>query len=406
MMKMSKQREATTMSNLIRTFSLMFNASLVPILVMLLPSSGSGFQMNHPPTKGSSIIKTRITSSSKSISMPTTTTLFGISEWRDIWFDYPGTGDDRRLGIESEDTPPKEICILPFPYTEVLLQGETKQLRLYEDRFIELFDYAMEHHEGVVAMGLLADSGIIQTVPICEIEAYNRMDGFGIFVTIRVVGRAQLAEITQQAPYLKAVCKELSDTLPPNLELPCLVASNIENAMLTLSSMEYTLDQAKLKKNSDDGDSIVGRGSNTTDASSEEDAEMNRRIQIAKLVRLLYENTLLGNTVLSEMAEVVCDLTPFLFLTLSIYKNLWFSYCFPIRCISNGDKMKCRRIGIMMILVKMMMTTMRMATMTILNWIVVVDIDNHTMLQCKPIHKGIVYLVIVEVVHMNAHHKN
>lgn len=159
--------------------------------------------------------------------------LFGISEWRDSEFDYPGA-DRPPLGSES-GAAAKEICILPFPYDEVLLQGQEKQLRLYEDRFIQLFDHSMKHHSGMVAMGLIAESGIIQTVPLCEIEAYNRMEGFGIFVTIRVVSRAQLLEVTQQDPYLKASCLELSDKIPPNLELPNLVASNIDNFMLLLS---------------------------------------------------------------------------------------------------------------------------------------------------------------------------
>jgi Lon protease-like protein len=197
--------------------------------------------------------------------------VFGISEWRDSIFDYPGTGDDRRLGTES-GAAPKEICVLPFPFDEVLLQGETKQLRLYEDRFIQLFDYCMERHSGVVAMGLLAESGIIQTVPLCEVEAYNRMEGFGVFVTIRVVGRAQLDEIIQQEPYLTGVCREIADKIPPNLELPNLVASNIENFMLLLSSMEHRLSQAVDQVEDDDEDT----------------AEMRRRIQVAKLVSINY----------------------------------------------------------------------------------------------------------------------
>lgn len=191
-------------------------------------------------------------------------------------FDFPGTGDDRRLGIEQAQVPPKEICILPFPFADVLLQGETKQLRLYEDRFIQLFDTCMKKHAGVVAMGLLASSssssGMIQTVPICEIEAYNRMEGFGIFVTIRAVGRARLLEITQQQPFLKAVCVELTDTLPPNLDLPNLAASNIENYMLLLSSMEHRLTKAKQENSGKDTD--------------KDDSDMQRRINIAKLVRV------------------------------------------------------------------------------------------------------------------------
>jgi hypothetical protein len=206
---------------------------------------------------------------SRRVFPPSSNRLYGISDWRDKMFDFPGAGNDRRLGTETMG-PPKEICILPFPYQDVLLQGETKQLRLYEDRFMKLFDYSMGKHEGVVAMGLLADTGIIQTVPLCEIEAFNRMEGFGIFVTIRVVGRAQLVEILQQTPYLKAVCRELSDIIPPNLELPNLLVSNIENYLLLLSSMEAQL--------------IKTRTNETNDEQSEEATEMKRRIQVAKLV--------------------------------------------------------------------------------------------------------------------------
>lgn len=182
-----------------------------------------------------------------SLSRPTR--LRGISDWRDLMFDYPATGDDRRLGME-ESGPPKSICILPFPYNEVLLQGETKQLRLYEQRFIDLFEDVMDNHEGVVAMGLLASSGIIQTVPLAEVEAYNRMEGFGIFVTIRVVGRAQLIDLTQQEPYIKGVCTELSDELPPNLDKPNMLADTIEHAMVSLSSLEHKLAKKKESESS------------------------------------------------------------------------------------------------------------------------------------------------------------
>lgn len=65
--------------------------------------------------------------------------LFGISEWRDKDFQLPGT--DRLAAVPSLTAGglPKSICLLPFPYQDVLLQGETKQLRLYEDRFMKLF---------------------------------------------------------------------------------------------------------------------------------------------------------------------------------------------------------------------------------------------------------------------------
>jgi Lon protease-like protein len=197
--------------------------------------------------------------------------LFGISEWRDLEFQLPAPS--RPLGGEQGPLP-KSICLLPFPYEEVLLQGETKQLRLYEDRFIKLFDDCIQNHAGVVAMGLLAESGIIQAVPLCEIESYNRMKEFGIFVTIRAVGRAKLTEITQQAPYIKAVCTEISDKLPPKMELANLLGNKVESIMTSLSEMEHQLEKAD-----------EGKGGTILD---EDDAEMRRRINIAKLEDRFY----------------------------------------------------------------------------------------------------------------------
>ncbi len=144
-----------------------------------------------------------------------------------------------------------------------------------DERFIKLFEDAMENHAGVVAMGLLASSGVIQSVPLCEIEAYNRMDGFGIFVTIRAVGRAALLGLNQEEPYMKGVCVEKVDTLPPNLELPNVVASSIENMMVTLSSMEYQLEQKSL---------IMDDDTNTISPS------MKLRMMEAELVRYIPSN--------------------------------------------------------------------------------------------------------------------
>lgn len=194
--------------------------------------------------------------------------LFSISDWRDIMFDYPGTGNDRRIGTE-QGAPPREVNILPFPYDQVLLQGETKQLRLYEDRFIKLFEDTQSNHCGVVAMGLLADTGMVSKTLLCEVEAYNRMDQFGIFVTIRVVGRAELIEVSQQEPYIKAVCLEMADKIPPNLELPNLLAKSIEESMALLSKLERKLEEAEIAKAEETG---------------KDGDEMQRRINAAKLV--------------------------------------------------------------------------------------------------------------------------
>mmetsp|Transcript_5199 Transcript_5199/g.10999 ORF Transcript_5199/g.10999 Transcript_5199/m.10999 type:complete len:416 (+) Transcript_5199:393-1640(+) len=172
------------------------------------------------------------------------TQLWDISEWRDTMYDVKNENVHR----DSFDvSPPREVCILPFPFDEVLLQGETKELRLYEERFISLFDDAMDNYGGVVAMGLLAANGIINTLPLCEIEAYNRMEGFGIFVTIRVVSRAALIDITKETPYIKGVCTELVDAASQegeDRERLDVIAGIIELMLVTLSSMEHRLREA------------------------------------------------------------------------------------------------------------------------------------------------------------------
>lgn len=92
-------------------------------------------------------------------------------------------------------------------------------MRLYEDRFLQLFDDAMENHSGMVAMGFIMENeGLLQTVPLAEIEAFNRMEGFGIFLTVRVVGRARLVDVVKTAPYIKAKCREIVDDISPYYE--------------------------------------------------------------------------------------------------------------------------------------------------------------------------------------------
>ena len=49
-------------------------------------------------------------------------------------FDAPTELMADNIGPDSE--PVREVCILPFPLDEVLLQGETKELCLYEERYV------------------------------------------------------------------------------------------------------------------------------------------------------------------------------------------------------------------------------------------------------------------------------
>lgn len=163
----------------------------------------------------------------------TGSTLFGISEWRDNIFT-----DATSLTLK------KPVCLLPFDYEEALVQGQTKELRLYEDRFRELFDDVVDNHEGVLAMALISeeDEGILSSSPLCEVKDYNRMGGeLGIFLTIRCVGRVELMEVTQDGPYLKADCVEIMDQGTSDLAQGDVIADEIDNMVATLSRLEEEL---------------------------------------------------------------------------------------------------------------------------------------------------------------------
>jgi len=137
------------------------------------------------------------------------------------------------LVLKSGDTdePIREICILPFPLTDVLLQGETKELCLYEERFHQLFEKAMTDHAGIVAMGFIAPpSGMLQGMPLCEIENFRTMEGdtgFGntsILATIRVVGKAMLLDVREPPEgislgYMTGWCQENPDDDTKNISL-------------------------------------------------------------------------------------------------------------------------------------------------------------------------------------------
>ena len=65
--------------------------------------------------------------------------LYGINEWRDENLQSKYTLDSYSNQVEQSSTVPGIVPILPFPFSDLLLQGQRKQLNLYEQRFHELF---------------------------------------------------------------------------------------------------------------------------------------------------------------------------------------------------------------------------------------------------------------------------
>jgi len=208
------------------------------------------------------------------------TILYGIHEWRDTMI-VPEE-EDKILALKINDGTilPREICVLPFAYDEILLQGETKEIRLYEDRFIKLFQKSINEHGGIIGMALLVnDSSILKPIPICEIESYNQMSEFGIFCTLRVISRATIIRFVDYEPYITAICVERMDKSmdmgnKKQLDLLNYLASNIENTVLTLSSLEFQLgDGVKGKEEEGLGKSAL-YDRNYIDDDDEEDEEL------------------------------------------------------------------------------------------------------------------------------------
>jgi len=224
------------------------------------------------------------------------TKLHDLSEWRDQFFEVPTEVDQLLLTDDNrvnDDEPIREVCVLPFPLDDVLLQGETKELCLYEERFHQLFERSTNYHNSVVAMGLLAPpAGILQNMPLCEIENYRLMQGktdfgtdFSILCTIRVVGRASLLYIQDEdanIDYLRGWCTEISDDVNYDddgrdpMKVCNTIADKIEELVTEIQMIEDRLLRGELamenRKSTLDGDDFVS------------EATMKRRILEAELV--------------------------------------------------------------------------------------------------------------------------
>ena len=262
--------------------------------------------------------------------------LYGIQEWRDQAYSEHYSLDIFNQQQSSSDTPPaipSTIPVLPFPFTDILLQGQRTQLNLYEKRFHDLFSDAMDNHHGVIGMGLLlGGSGMITTMPLCEVESFTRFgaqddwvdtgNGMGngsIFVTIRAVGRVKIVEeeLIQEEPYIKArvvevldepICLERDNGIKDGnvgesgasgssvvgesspVQVGSLVASTIENLMVSLSSMEHKLSKVKAETTAakKEESSVVGDEKSNGD---DDDKVMNKRLEAAKLEELFMKDS-------------------------------------------------------------------------------------------------------------------
>jgi len=152
------------------------------------------------------------------------------------------------------------LCRFPIRFNPT--QCLRSQFRL---SFHKLFEKATSDHAGIVAMGFIAPpSGMLQGMPLCEIENFRTMEGdtgFGnmsILATIRVVGRATLLDVRSPEGdllegYMMGWCQEMSDDSKNNndgdlMEVYNELADNCEDLFDSIVSLHEEITSMEEKQ--------------------------------------------------------------------------------------------------------------------------------------------------------------
>lgn len=112
-----------------------------------------------------------------------------------------------------------DVGTLMFDVNELMLPGQSRYLHLYEERFVQLFQDALEN-SAVFAMGFFSsEQEVLGVVTLVEIEEFQPLQ-IGVGVTIRAVTRGYVECIAGVEPYVKMTCSlfedDLSDMLGSN----------------------------------------------------------------------------------------------------------------------------------------------------------------------------------------------
>lgn len=111
--------------------------------------------------------------------------------------DTPATAGSWKLGL------------LPFPLAECLLPGESKQVHLYEARFIQLFaDAASSHHDCLGAMYFTPSGNVASVSTLLEVEEYKKV----VALASRERERTRANAAPDPSPNAKATASTNPDT--------------------------------------------------------------------------------------------------------------------------------------------------------------------------------------------------
>lgn len=149
-----------------------------------------------------------------------------------------------------------ELPCLPFNPAEVFIPTATKTLHLYEARFLALLEEAIGKYNNMFAHIVIepvsdgVEEGVLSFATkygcLAQIESVRRME-VGALVTIRGVGRVNLAKLTQLEPFLKGSLVPVHDIVSAESED---VDAAVQGLKLVLADVQQL--QIKLRTSKDE----------------------------------------------------------------------------------------------------------------------------------------------------------
>lgn len=94
---------------------------------------------------------------------------------------------------------------LPFPMDEALMVGETKQLHLFEARFLTVLERMLaSERRGAAQVLFTGDDHALAYAPLLRVREWTRRD-VGVNVVVECTGRLRLVDIHSTEPFITAV---------------------------------------------------------------------------------------------------------------------------------------------------------------------------------------------------------
>jgi len=107
-----------------------------------------------------------------------------------------------------------ELNMIPFSVKEALLPGDTKQVHLFEARFVRLFlDAIQRHNKSVGQLLITANNDIAAYTSLLVIEE-SKIEDIGVWARLRCVGRVRVKDVeTTDYGYWRAKVGLVTDAL-------------------------------------------------------------------------------------------------------------------------------------------------------------------------------------------------